>query len=284
MSTVPAGDSVASRTLFSERLPQNRRRSQCFQPGRGNKIHKLGCVAREQHFTPLIGLASVLTAARRDLAGVGLTKLDERGMREVAAQVIAAEGRAVAGVAAAIDESFLAVARLFLECRGKVVVVGSGTSGAVATRAAHLLSVGGTPAFSLSPADALHGGLGVLRSEDIVVALSKSGGSRELNDFCRLARPLCGGLVAITARRESELVSLVDRALFLTLGEDADLGGVIATGSSLATAALLDALVEVTRVARGYTWEQMLYTHPAGAVGHEAAQTLRRLTDEPEGA
>ena len=84
-------------------------------------------------------------------------------------------------------------------CRGKVLVTGSGTSGAVAIRAAHLLSVGGTPAFYLSPADGLHGGLGVLRPGDIVLALSKSGGSDELNEFCNRGRALCGCLLVITA-------------------------------------------------------------------------------------
>jgi hypothetical protein len=66
----------------------------------------------------------------------------------------------------------------------------------------------------------------------------------------------------------------------MNLDDDADLGGVIATGSSLATGALLDALVEVTRVARGYSWKELLYTHPAGAVGLEAGKNLGRLTNE----
>ena len=207
--------------------------------------------------------------------------MSDQELRELAGRVIASEGRAVFAAAASLDSSFVAVARLLCACRGKVVVVGSGTSGAVAARAAHLLSVGGTPAFHLSPADGLHGGLGVLRADDIVLALSKNGGSQELNEFCRRARSLCGSLVAITARQKSELVSLVDHAVILTLDDDADLGSVVATGSSLATGALIDALVEVGRVVRGYSWQQLLFTHPAGAVGHEAQASLRRLGDRP---
>lgn len=207
-----------------------------------------------------------------------MPELSEGEVRDLASRVIAAEGRAVLATAASLDASFFTVARLLAECRGKVVLVGSGTSGAIAQRAAHLFSVGGTPAFALPPADGLHGGLGVLRPDDIVLALSKGGGSKELNDFCRLARPLCGSVVAITARVRSELGSLIDHAIVMTLDDDADLGGVIATGSSLATAAMLDALVEVTRVSRDYGWKQFLYTHPGGAVGHEAEQSLQRLT------
>ena len=208
--------------------------------------------------------------------------MSDDDIRALAGQVIAAESRAVLGATASLGPSFAAVARLFAACRGKVVVVGSGTSGAAAARAAHLLSVGGTPAFHLSPADGLHGGLGVLRPDDIVLALSKNGGSEELNEFCRRARTLCGTLVAVTARAGSELVSLVDHAILLTLDDDADLGGVVATGSSLATGAVIDALVEVGRVARGYSWQQLLFTHPAGAVGTEAEQSLQRLGGGPE--
>jgi D-arabinose 5-phosphate isomerase GutQ len=209
---------------------------------------------------------------------------DDQHLRELADRVIEAEGRAVSGVRSCLDATFLTVARLLAACRGKVVVVGSGTSGAVAARAAHLFSVGGTPSFHLAPADGLHGGLGVLRRDDVVMALSKGGASKELNDFCRLARPLCGALVTVTARRESELVTLVDHAIVLNLDLDADLGGVIATGSSLAAAAALDALVEVTRLIRGYSWEQFHYTHPGGAVGQESKVSLERLSGRADGA
>lgn len=212
-----------------------------------------------------------------------MQELSDRELREVAGRVIEAEGRAVLAAASSLDANFITIARLFSACRGKVVVVGSGTSGAVAARAAHLLSVGGTPAFHLSPADGLHGGLGVLRPDDIVLALSKNGGSQELNEFCRRARSLCGSVVAITAKRKSELTSLADHAILLTLDDDADLGSVVATGSSLATGVVIDALVEVGRVARGYSWKQLLFTHPAGAVGHDADSSLQRLHREPEG-
>ena len=133
-----------------------------------------------------------------------------------------------------------------------MLITGSGTSGTIAMRAAHLFSVGGTPAFYLSPSDGLHGGLGVLKKGDVVVALSKGGASEELNDFCSRARELAGTVIAITAAPESELARLADHVLLLHLDPECDLGAVVATGSSLATAALVDALVEVTRLGRGY--------------------------------
>ena len=197
-----------------------------------------------------------------------------------ARKVIAAEAAAVQSAAQAVDESFVEVIRVLLACTGKVLITGSGTSGTIAKRAAHLLSVGGTPALYLSPDDGLHGGLGVLRKSDVVIAISKGGASEDLNHFCRRARALAGAVIVITAARESELSQIADHVLQLRLPPDADLGTVVATGSSLASAALLDALMEVTRAAKGYSWNDFFFTHPAGAVGKNAEQILDRLDQE----
>lgn len=196
---------------------------------------------------------------------------------ERARAVIRSDAAAILAALSGIDGTFLAAARRLVACRGKVLVTGSGTSGHVARRAAHLLSVAGTPAFYLPPEDGLHGGLGVLTPEDLVLALSKGGSSGELNAFCARAKPLCGGLIAITADERSPLAALSDLVVRLSLPEDSDLGGVVATGSSLAAAAVTDALVELCRTGRGYGWDKVLFTHPSGAVGRDAQASLQRL-------
>lgn len=192
--------------------------------------------------------------------------------------VIRSDAAAIIAALDGVDQAFLAVAKTFLACKGKILVTGSGTSGAIASRAAHLLSVGGTPAFYLPPADGLHGGLGVLQAEDLVLALSKGGSSAELNDFCERAKTLCAGLISITADPASPLAAMSDHVITLTLPAGSDLGSVVATGSSLAAAAVTDALVEVCRVARGYGWDKLLFTHPSGAVGRDADESLKRLS------
>ena len=206
--------------------------------------------------------------------------LPPEDLLERARQVVTLESSAVHSVIGSLDQNFVAVAELLLACTGKVLITGSGTSGTIAMRAAHLFSVVGTPAFYLSPGDGLHGGLGVLQKDDMVIAISKGGASEELNDFCSRARELAGAVIAITAKPESELAKLADHVLLLHMAPEADLGATIATGSSLATAALLDALVEVTRVGRGYSWSQFFFTHPSGAVGKDAEQALHRLDQE----
>lgn len=191
--------------------------------------------------------------------------------------VIRADAAAITAALDSLDAGFAAAAHAMSRCAGKILVTGSGTSGAIAIRAAHLLSVGGTPAFHLAPADGLHGGLGVLQSGDIVLALSKGGSSKELNEFCARAKSLAGILIVITAAPASALGQMADHVITLRLPAGTDLGGIVATGSSLAAAALTDALVETARVARGYSWEQVLFTHPSGAVGRDAEQSLAAL-------
>ncbi|MCB8878184.1 SIS domain-containing protein [Acidisoma silvae] len=206
--------------------------------------------------------------------------MDDLDILAVARRVIRANGAAVLAAESALGDAFLRACHVLVESKGKVLVTGSGTSGAIASRAAHLLSVAGTPAFYLSPTDGVHGGLGVLRAEDSVIAISKGGSSAELNEFSRRARSLAHCLIVITASHDSELASLADHILPLTLPADADLGAIIATGSSLSTAALLDAITEVTRMMRGYRWDQVIYTHPAGAVGRDGPAIATLLDEE----
>jgi arabinose-5-phosphate isomerase len=117
----------------------------------------------------------------------------------------------------------------------------------------------------------------VLRDDDVVLALSKGGSSADLNEFCRRARKLCACLIVVTADPASELAQLGHRCVPYAVADAADLGGVLATGSSLALGAITDAFVEIARRLRGYTWQQVLFTHPMGAVGRDAAATLQRL-------
>ncbi|MDR1875094.1 MAG: SIS domain-containing protein [Synergistaceae bacterium] len=203
--------------------------------------------------------------------------VDADSIKNVALAAIKNDARAVECAASAVNEAFVRVVHLLSECPGKVIVTGSGTSGAVAKRAAHLLSVGGTPSFFLSPGDGLHGGLGAIGGEDVIIAISKGGSSSELNEFCARGKELGRALVVITSERDSPLAGLADHVLVILLEPQADLGTVIATGSSLAAGALLDGIVEACRVVRGYDWKSFFFTHPGGAVGKNAELALDKL-------
>lgn len=183
---------------------------------------------------------------------------------------IEAEADALMAVGAGLDESFLDVVRLIQSATGKVLVVGVGTSGPVARRMAHLLATCGTPAVFLHPADALHGGLGAVAPGDVVMAASKGGSSRELNDFIVLAQGRGAKAVILTANGDSELGRIGDVTVVIPQTHDADPGGLVAMGSSLAVAVWGDALASVLMQVTGYSWDSVLEAHPSGAVGQRA--------------
>jgi D-arabinose 5-phosphate isomerase GutQ len=191
------------------------------------------------------------------------------------------EAEALRLVGDSLDETFVAAVRLIRMAQGKVITVGVGTSGPVARRMAHLLSTSGTPSLFLHPGDALHGGLGAITAADVVLAISKGGGSAELNEFIRLAKTRGAALLVLTAREESPLARAADVAVVLPQTPDTDPGGIIAMGSSLVAAAWGDALAIVLMQISGYSWEQVIDAHPSGAVGQreQLPPALPRLPD-----
>ena len=181
----------------------------------------------------------------------------------------------------AIDESFVATVELIRRASGKVITIGVGTSGPVARRMAHLLATSGTPAVYLHPGDALHGALGAVTAGDVILAVSKGGQSAEMNDFVTRARRRGAGIVALTAKPASRLGQLADVTVTLPDVAGGDPGGVIAMGSSLLAAAWGDALAIVLMRITGYGWDQVLDSHPSGAVGEirQLPEALPRLPD-----
>lgn len=186
---------------------------------------------------------------------------------DAARLVVRNEAAAVLAVADQIDDTFIEVADLLQHCTGKVFVTGSGTSGAIARRMAHLLAVCGTPSTFIHPMDALHGTMGALAAGDVLISISRGGESSEINDFSARAQRRSVTVVALTAEPTSTLGTLADLTVTLTTAGDGDPGGVIAMGSTLVTAVWGDALANILMRRRGYGWDQVLETHPAGAVG-----------------
>ncbi|MFT4233818.1 MAG: SIS domain-containing protein [Microbacterium sp.] len=186
---------------------------------------------------------------------------------EAARAFIVDESDAVRHVAQLVDDTFVRVATHLLEGKGKVVITGAGTSGFIARRAAHLCSVAGTPAFFLNPTDGLHGSMGVMRPDDVLIALSKGGDSAEVNDLAVRVKDAGSLVIALTSSPSGALAGLADIVVKLEGVHTADPGGLIAMGSTLAYGAWLDALAYALMRARQYSWEAVHYTHPGGAVG-----------------
>ncbi len=204
-----------------------------------------------------------------------MTGVDETRIVEIGRARVRAEIAALATLESQIDERLAAAARILLQAEGKVVPVGVGTSGVTARRLAHLLSVTGTPAIFLHPADGLHGSLGAIEPGDVVIAISKGGQSAELNEFTRRAKTRGAKVIVLTSLDGSELAALGDVTVVLPTPDGADPGGVIAMGSTLIASAWGDALAAALMDARGYAWAEVLFTHPGGAVGQLAANDVQ---------
>jgi arabinose-5-phosphate isomerase len=185
---------------------------------------------------------------------------------ERARTAIRTEADAVARVADQLDETFVLVMQLLLSCPGKVIVSGAGTSGTIARRMAHLLSVCGTPSFFLDPTDGLHGSLGAVAAGDVLIGLSKGGETSELTELIKRAAVRGANTVALTAMLGSPMGRAADVSVLID-SDGADPGTLIAMGSTLAAAAWGDALAQALMAARNYSWEDVLFTHPGGAVG-----------------
>lgn len=178
-----------------------------------------------------------------------------------------AEADAVAALIDTVDDTLVTAASLILSGTGKLFIGGSGTSGTVARRMAHILSVTGTPSLPFSPMDALHGASGAIASCDIVLLISNGGASDEVVQLARIARARGARVISLSRSHETPLAQLADHSVAVAVHPSADIGGIVATGITIAQSAWGDALAEVLMRGRGYTWSEFMTTHPAGAVG-----------------
>jgi D-arabinose 5-phosphate isomerase GutQ len=184
-----------------------------------------------------------------------------------AREVIETEARTVLALKGQLTPEFVSVAKLMLDCQGHILTAGAGTSSAMAQRFAHLLACCGTPALFISAANSIHGGAGAISDKDIVYIISKGGQSTEINTFAQIAKDRGAKLIAHTEKLDSPLGRMSDAIVHVTVPENADPYGMIATGSSLMTGAACDVLCVLLLELRGYTKEQFGHTHPGGAVG-----------------
>lgn len=177
------------------------------------------------------------------------------------------ESSILAGLAQSLDDGSARAVDVLQQTRGHVLVGGAGTSNAIAMRLAHLLCCCGVPAVFLHPSDSLHGSSGAVTDRDTVVLISKGGKTADVNRFARIARERGARIVAFTEDPDSELGQVADAVVTVRIPADSDPFGMVATSSSLANAAMADAICETILHEKGYSRESFARTHPGGAVG-----------------
>ena len=186
---------------------------------------------------------------------------------QLAARTIDIEAAALAGVKARLDGAFAQAVRTMLACRGRVVVMGMGKSGHVGRKIAATLASTGTPAMFVHPAEASHGDLGMVTPHDVVLAISNSGESDELNAILPLLRRQGVPLLAMTGRADSTLARHADLVLSSAVEQEACPLNLAPTASTTAQIALGDALAVALLDARGFKEDDFARSHPGGALG-----------------
>lgn len=192
-----------------------------------------------------------------------------KNIRNTATRVLQNEAQAVLNLVDFLDGDFEACVEHILVSKGRVVITGVGKSAIIANKIVATLNSTGTPAIFMHAADAIHGDLGMILEEDIVVCISKSGNTPEIKVLVPLLKNLGSKLVALVSNTKSFLAEQADYVLNATIGEEACPNNLAPTTSTTAHLALGDALAVCLLEARGFTAEDFAKYHPGGSLGKQ---------------
>jgi arabinose-5-phosphate isomerase len=186
---------------------------------------------------------------------------------EEARRVLRVEAASILDLADRIDAGFVRAVDLLFACRGRVVLMGMGKSGLVGRKIASTFASTGTPSFFLHPAEGLNGDFGMLTPDDLVIALSNSGETRELLEVLPFLKRYGNRLIAMTGNPASTLARAGDISIDVRVKEEACPLGLAPTASTTAVLAMGDALAVTLMEKKGFKKEDFALLHPGGALG-----------------
>lgn len=188
-------------------------------------------------------------------------------IKEIAISTIDNEITAVSGLKSSIDDDFVASVEKIYESSGRVILTGIGKSANIAQKIVSTLNSTGTPAIFMHAADAVHGDLGIIREDDIIICLSKSGETPEIKVLVPLLKNRNNILIAIVGNSESYLARQADYILDSTVKKEACPNNLAPTASTTAQLVMGDALAITLLSCRGFTSEDFARFHPGGSLG-----------------
>jgi arabinose-5-phosphate isomerase len=196
--------------------------------------------------------------------------MDRARVLALADRVLRLEAEGILGLCARLDDRFVAAVTLLRDCRGRVIVTGMGKSGHVGRKIAATLASTGTPAYFLHPAEGVHGDIGIVTRDDVLLALSNSGETDEVLAVLPAVKRLGVPLVLLTGSPGSTLARQADIVLDVGVREEACPMNLAPTSSTTAALALGDALAMVLLDLRGLRAEDYAALHPGGSLGWKA--------------
>jgi len=188
-------------------------------------------------------------------------------VKNLAIQTIRTEAAAIEKLAAYVDDDFEKCVSLLFNVKGRIIVTGIGKSAIIANKIVATLNSTGTPAIFMHAADAIHGDLGIIQPDDIIICLSKSGNTPEIKVLVPLIRNLGNTIIAMVSNTDSYLAQKADLVLKATVDKEACPNNLAPTSSTTAQLVLGDALAVCLLKLRGFTPQDFARFHPGGSLG-----------------
>lgn len=189
---------------------------------------------------------------------------------------LCAESASISSLAATLDMAVMSsIVRIIGNCTGNVILSGCGTSAMAARKISHSLNCIERPSSFLQPADAVHGGLGLLQKEDILILISKGGNTGELLPLLQAGRIKHATLIGVSENEDSAIARESDYFLKIKVEREPCPFNMLATASTLAVISAFDSICIALMQYTGYTREQFAVNHPGGAVGDRLTHNLR---------
>tara|TARA_B100001057_G_scaffold471031_1_gene532966 strand:+ start:3595 stop:4545 length:951 start_codon:yes stop_codon:yes gene_type:complete len=199
---------------------------------------------------------------------------------ERATHTLLLESQAIAHLVPQLDESFETIGKLILKIEGRVIMTGIGKSAIIAQKLVATFNSTGTPAIFMHAADAIHGDLGLIQNDDLVLCISKSGNSPEIKALTPLIKSRAFPLIGMVGNRSSHLAQHADYILDTTVSKEACPLDLAPTSSTAAQMAMGDALATCLMEARGFKAEDFAEMHPGGALGKRLYTRIGDLIEE----
>ncbi|NWG28806.1 MAG: KpsF/GutQ family sugar-phosphate isomerase [Ignavibacteriaceae bacterium] len=197
--------------------------------------------------------------------------------------VVKIEAEAISNLEESINKEFVKAVDTILTSKGRVVLTGMGKSGLIARKIVATLNSTGTAAIYLHPTDALHGDLGMVRKEDVVIIISKSGATDEISKLLPMLKRLGVKLIAMSGNPDSSLVKESDIFLNIFVKEEACPYDLAPTASTTATLVMGDALSVALLQKRGFTEEDFALLHPGGSLGKRLSLRIDEIMTKGDG-
>ncbi len=203
-------------------------------------------------------------------------------IQEEAKKVLSIEAAAIENLIPRINDRFMAAVDRILTCKGRIVITGMGKSGIIGKKMAATFASTGTPAFFLHPAEGIHGDLGMVTPNDIVIAISSSGESDEILGILPAIKRIGASIIAMSGREASTLGQAADLFIDVSVEKEACPLGLAPTASTTATLAMGDALAIALLSSRKFTPEDFALYHPGGALGRKLLLTVESVMHSGE--